>query len=365
MSRSVFACLVALVLAAATRADTLTLTSGKVLTGTIQHQDQFKVVLVTDAGTLTILRGDIKAINAEPTESGFEPILAARVSPAGAETAFHEAKAALAKKRWREAGSLLEGLLELDDKAVGDARRAEAARAAVPCHLQNGDPRSASRNLVVAAKLAVDEMTRRKMYAAAEALRRAQGPRIGTTVVRTLEEALEAGAAWKADQILQEARGLAGRQTMLQDYARVDRAIESIEEHLRKADVYVPGFSRQHESEAMKGLAGNFISGATKAVSMSRQEREHLEDLRVDRFKGRAHALHWNGIVKTYHARRVAAIEALQVLAGQSELRSLYDESERSRLLDELAKLEFFEDTGERIACLGVVSHRGWGRYGR
>ncbi len=350
-------------------ADRIVTRTGTTFTGRIVRQDPFKVVIETEDGRrVTVTRENIESLR-EGEDTGSDrpvPIVAAPVFAERADEALAEALAAYKDGQWRQAGALFEGLLGLPDEDFDRTRKLGCAKAAAVCHLRNIDPAGAARNFVRAAGFSNNVAAKPRMVATAEALRQADGPRIDDTVVKGWDDALEAGAKWKADQILQEARIVGLRCRLLYKMERCEKSLEGIRRKLQEADAYVPGYSRRHLVEAFAGLTENIVAAGRKTVQWAGSERAWLTEHRMISMAGRQRAEAFNKRLKLYDERRRAALDALQNLSALSTrhgLGSTFSESDRSNLVATLEDYQYYEGTKDKIEPRGVISHRGWGRY--
>jgi len=361
------------ILAADVSADRVVTKSGQTFTGTIVEETDQAVVLQTMSGNVTIPYNTIKRIEREGG-AGKGQITPAVVDPLKAQETFEEAQEALRQDDWVRAGSLLEGLLRLEE-AFPHENRLTATAALVTCYLQVKDSRGAAGALRQQAALVASETDKKRLAAASEALEASGRPAIGETAVGRFEEVMAAGMQWKAQQILEIARQVGASATVLNAMPRLDRAAQMCLARLTEADLYVPGFSQTHRQEALTLLADNILDGARKAVNVCSTDRKDLSRLWQDIFDELKKATEearkaeeearkskrsppskspltlatpnpqirtYNQKASAYLARRQAAEDALENLkpfAEKCEAPALYTDREKE-IADLLAKLE-------------------------
>lgn len=349
-----FLCAVVLLTSApAVRGDRITTTSGQIFEGKILEQDNDKVVIKTASGTVVIPRiaiqsAGLTAITQAPT------IKAATVDPLQAAQAYTDAEAAVNAGDWVKAGSLLEGLMQLDATAFPREKRVAGTAALVTCYLQVKDPEGAAKAFERRAKLVDPESDKKRLLAAAEAIRKNAGPTIGGVAfagvlienqpVGRYEEAINAAMGWKATQVLGEAKDLGLKATDLDSKAKLEEAVKRCAEKLAEADLYVPGFSLLHRKDVVMSLAENIMPAVQKAVALCLDERKDLSAYWRTSTASVKVAVAWNDKAKVYLIRRQAAedgLKNLKALAEKEKVAELYDETVSAPLLAQLADLEY------------------------
>jgi len=315
--------------AAPALADRVVTKTGDAFTGTIVEEDATKVVLKTMSGTMTIPRDTIKSVEKAgvvtptptPAPSGetkpaastpTATITPAAIEPGKAAEALAAAKAALAAGQWVKAGGLLEGLAALDDKSISADDRLAATGALITCYLQIKDAQGAAKALTRRAQLAADPNDKKRLLAAAEALRTTGSIDIGGKAATRYEEAVEAGMAWKAGQVLSDAKDFAAKAQRLNELAALEKAADVAVKKLADADVYVPGYSAAHRKEVIEVLVQNILNGANSAVEHCEKVRPDLTAARFTSVVSRAAAKAWNDKAIVYMAKRQAAEDALK-----------------------------------------------------
>jgi hypothetical protein len=315
--------------AAPVLADRVVTKTGDAFTGTIVEEDATKVVLKTMSGTMTIPRDTIKSVEKAgvvttaptPAPSGetkpapttpTATITPAAIEPGKAAEALAAAKAALAAGQWVKAGGLLEGLAALDDKSISADDRLAATGALITCYLQVKDAQGAAKALTRRAQLATDPNDKKRLLAAAEALRSTGSIEIGGKTATRYDEAVEAGMAWKAGQALSEGKDFAAKAQRLNEIAALDKAADVAVKKLADADVYVPGYSAAHRKEVIEVLVQNILNGANSAVEHCEKVRPDLTATRFTSIVSRAAAKAWNDKAIVYLRNRQAAEDALK-----------------------------------------------------
>lgn len=354
---------VALALLAGTAAgDRIVTKSGETFTGTVVSEDKDKVVLKTLSGTMTILRDTIKTLEktgeeAKPPSSPPQ-VVVVPVDPAKAAQAMADAKAAVAAGEWIKAAGLLEGLLLLDEKAFSVDDRLAATGALTICYLQIKDPQGAAKTLTRRALLATDPSDKRRLLAAAEALRTANSVQIGGKTVSRFEDLLQAAMNWKADQVLAEARDLATRAVRLMDAAQLERYAAGCQKKLAEADVFVPGYSAAHKKEPLMVLVTGVIDGAKDTVEYCTKERQELTRVRTASVFSKPAAKAFNDRAGPYLARRQVAEEALKNLknfTSRFEMAAQYAANEAAvkDFLEKLDDLQYYPEGTTRMPYYG------------
>jgi hypothetical protein len=318
-----------LVLAVPAAADRVVTKSGDAFTGTITEEDAAKVVLKTISGTMTIPRDTIKTIEksggtppappgpgeTKPTTPAAPPVITAvAVDPSKAAQALTSAKAALVAGDWVKAGGLLEGLMALDDKTFGADDRLAATGALATCYLQINDAQGAARAMLRRAQLATDANDKKRLVAASEALRATGSVEMDGKVLTRYEEAVEAAMAWKAGQILKDAKELASKAQRLNEMAQLEKAANVAVARLGDADVYVPGYSTKTRGAVLEVLITNVLQGATAAMEHCENVRPELTKTRFTSVVSKAAAKAWNDKGIVYLTKRQAAEDALKNL---------------------------------------------------
>ena len=315
--------------AAPALADRVVTKSGDAFTGTIIEEDAAKVVLKTVSGTMTIPRDSIKSVEkagvvaTPPTPAGetkpvpstpTAAITPATIEPGKAAEALAAAKAALAAGQWVKAGGLLEGLAALDEKAISADDRLASTGALVTCYLQVKDAQGAARALTRRAQLAADPNDKKRLLAAAEALRTTGSVEIGGKTATRYEEAVEAGMAWKAGQVLADAKDFAAKAQRLNELAQLEKAADVAVKRLAEANVFVPAYSAAHRQDVVEVLVQNILNGANSAIEHCEKVRPELTATRLTSIVSKAAAKQWNDKAIVYLAKRQAAEDALKNL---------------------------------------------------
>jgi len=313
---------VALALAAPLLADTVTTKSGETFKGTIVEETEEHVVLESIAGKMTIPREVIQTIEksgAEPPAPGpGEPktpppqIIPVTVEPEKAQEALEEAKAALVAGDWVKAGGLLEGLLRLDDKAIGAKDREGATGALITCYLQIKDARGTARAIGRRAAFAQDANNKRRLLAAAEALNELNTVTINGKTLTRFGEVIEATMPWKADQCLKQAVETVQKATNLNKLDPMKKAADLALKQLAEANIYMPGFGDAHQNEVLEALVKNVLDAAQAAIDHCEKVRPELTSRRFSSTVSRAAAMQWNNVARTYLGNRQAAEDGLK-----------------------------------------------------
>jgi hypothetical protein len=315
--------------AAPALADRIVTKTGDAFTGTIVEEDATKVVLKTMSGTMTIPRDTIKSVEkagvvtTAPTPAAAgetkpapstptATITPAAIEPGKAAEALAAAKAALTAGQWVKAGGLLEGLAAIDDKSFSADDRLAATGALITCYLQIKDAQGAAKALTRRAQLATDPNDKKRLLAAAEALRTTGSIDIGGKAATRYEEAVEASMAWKAGQVLSDAKDFAAKAQRLNEMAALEKAADVAVKKLADADVYVPGYSAAHRKEVVEVLVQNILNGANSAVEHCEKVRPDLTAARFTSVVSRAAAKAWNDKAIVYLRNRQAAEDALK-----------------------------------------------------
>jgi len=327
-------------------ADTVATTSGQVFAGKVLEETPEKVVIKTESGTVTVPRAAIASVT--KAEAAPQEIVPAVIKPAEADKAFEDAKAAFTRKEWVRAGSLLEGLLQLSVTAFPNESRLAATVPLVNCYLAVRDARGASKTFRRRADLVSVESDRRRLLATAEALEKVGGLVIGDKTAGTCEEAIEASMAWKAAQLVVDAKDVAAKATSLNEMDKLEAAANRCIERLKEADLYVPGFAAGHRKEVLAALADNIVKAGRTAVRACTEERQSLGRLNRTAAPDVNSAMDWNNRASRYMAVRQAAehgLKNLKVLADKVPMTEVYAEREKecAELLAKLEELRFLE----------------------
>jgi hypothetical protein len=350
----------ALTLAAgAARADRITLKSGETFSGTVAEETDVEVVLKTISGTMKFPRASIEKIEKggaassggsvleekKPEEpvAKIEPI---EVKPADAAAKTEEAKKALVGGDWVKAGGLLEGLMALDETAFKAEDRLAATGALVTCYLQCRDAQGAARALARRAQLAADPNDKRRLLAAAEALREIGSVKVGEKTLTRYDEVVSVAMEWKAAQVLAQARDHAAKAERLNEMPQVDRAANQALTTLKQADVFQPGFSQAHAPEVLEILVENMMDGARKAVAHCEKVRPDIAQYRV---LSKPAAVQRNAVVKVYLNVRQAGetvLRNIQPLAAKHQVTALYtkNEAEIKKLAADLDEYQYYPE---------------------
>jgi len=353
------ACLgVLLGLAAPALADKIITKTGDTFSGTIVEESPSKVVLKTQSGTINLPRDTIKTIEkagapaadpkapAAPAAAPVQ-IVAAVVDPANAKQALADAKTALVAGDWVKAGGLLEGLMALDEKAFPAEDRLGATGALVNCYLQIKDAQGAARAMARRANLVTDANDKRRLLAAAEALRTVGSIQVGDKTVGRFEEAVEAGMAWKVEQCLTKAKDLAAKAQRLNEMAQLDSAARTSLARLEEADVYVPGYSAAHRKDVIAVLVTKIMEAGKNACDMCEKVRPELTRTRTISVTSVAAAAQWNARGKPYlETREIAevALKNIRPFTTKYEAPELYtgNRSAIDRLLADLDDYQYY-----------------------
>jgi len=346
--------------AAPAAADRVVTKTGDAFTGTIVEQDPTKVVLKTVSGTMTIPIDSIKTIEKGGVVSTINPdskvptpvaggptatITPVTVEPAKAAQALAAAKTALGAADWVKAGGLLEGLMALDEKALSADDRLGATGALITCYLQIKDAQGAVRSVMRRATLATDPNDKKRLLAAAEALRTTGSIELGGKVLTRFEEVVETAMEWKAGQVLKDAKDLASKAQRLNETAQLEKAANFAFAKLADADVFVPGYSAAHRQDIIEILVQNAMDGANAAVEHCEKVRPELTQTRFTSIVSRAAAKAWNDKAIVYLARRQAGEEALKnikALSTKYEVAELYTKN-ATTIATMLEKLDDFQ----------------------
>ncbi len=334
-------------------ADRIVTTSGQVFEGQILEQDQAKVVIKTASGVVVIPRIAIQAANVTTTPKP-QTIKPATIDPLQAAQAYAEAEAAVNAGDWIKAGSLLEGLMQLDGTAFPHEKRVAGTAALATCYLQVKDPEGAAKAFERRAKLVDPESDKKRLLAAAEAIRKCAGPMIGGIAfagvlidnkpVGRYEEAVDAAMGWKAAQVLEEAKEIGRKATDLDDKAKLDDAVKRLTEKVAEADLYVPGFSLLRRKDVLMSLTENVVPAVQKAVELCTEERKHLSGFWRTSAASVRLALQFNEKARAYLIRRQAAedgLKNLRILAEKEKTAELCDEKVAAPLFVQLADLQY------------------------
>jgi hypothetical protein len=350
--------LLILALAATAMADKVTLKSGETFSGTIVSEDAAKVTIKTMSGTMNIPRDAIKSVDkagavtptpgTTPTTPAAPPqIVAVPVDPANAAKALSDAKSAVVAGEWIKAGGLLEGLMMLDEKSISYDDRLAVSGALITCYLQIKDAQGAAKALTRRAGLATDQSDRRRLLAAAEALRTLGSVEVGGKALSRYDEVLEAAMPWKAGLCLADAKDLAGKATRLNDLAQLDKAVKTAFTKLGEADVYVPGYSSGQKKEVVAVLVQNILTGARSAVEHCGKERPDLTRTRWVAVITRTHAKFWNEKAMPYLKNRQegeSALKNVKTVTDKYETPELCTahQAEITKLLGQLDEFQYF-----------------------
>ena len=347
------------ILAADASADRITTTSGQTFIGKILEETDQSVVIQTMSGKVTVPREAINILEKEGAPAA-PKIVPTVVKPAKAGEAFREAEAAVAAGDWVHAGNLLEGLLNLDAGSFPQENRLEATAALVTCYLGIGDARGAAVTLRLRANLVALETDKKRLLALAEALEASGMPAIGGIPVGRYEEAIEAGTAWKAQQILDLAKQVGASATGLDTMDRLDRSAWAALGKLDEADLYVPGFAKAHRAEVLASLADNILEAARRAVKICTEERKDLSRFADTSVYGIKTAMEWNAKASVYLARRQAAEDGLNNLppfSGKYEVPEILKDR-GTEIQDLLAKLDDLKYHEQRPGARGYPEVR-------
>jgi len=353
--------LLVLALAATASADKVTLKSGETFSGTIVSEDADKVTIKTMSGTMNIPRNAIKSVDkagavtpapgpgpATPAAPAAPPqIVVVPVDAAGAPKALADAKSAVVAGEWVKAGGLLEGLMALDDKSISFDDRLAVSGALITCYLQIKDAQGAAKALTRRAALATDQNDRRRLMAAAEALRSLGSVEVGGKVLSRYDEVVETAMTWKAGQCLADAKDHAARATRLNEPAQLDKAAKTALAKLGEADVYVPGYSAGQKKEVAGVLVQNILKGARAAAEYCGKERPELTRTRFASAASRAYAKVWNDRAIPYLKNRQDAESALKNVkpfTDKYETPDLYtaNQAEVTKLLSQFDDFQYY-----------------------
>ena len=346
--------------AAPAMADRVVTKTGDAFTGTIVEQDPTKVVLKTVSGTMTIPMETIKTIEKGGAVTAIAPdsktptpvsggptamITAVSVEPAKAAEARASARAAIASAEWAKAGGLLEGLMALDDKALPPDDRMAFSGALVTCYLQVKDAQGAARSLARRALLATDPNDKKRLLASAEALRAAGSVDLGGKTLTRFEEVVETAMAWKAAQVLKDAKDLAAKAQRLNEMAQLEKAAGIATGKLADADIFIPGYSAAHRKDILEVLVQSILDGAGAAIEHCEKVRPDLTQNRFTSIASRALARAWNDKAIVYLGKRQAGEDALKnikTFATKNEMLELYTKS-ATTIATMLEKLDDFQ----------------------
>ena len=339
-------------LTAAALADRVKTKSGQTFTGQIISQDATKVVLKTMSGEVSIPADTILSIDkdAAPPEPGKAPAVAAvivpmQVDPADAAEALSQAKKALVGGEWVKAGGLLEGLVALDDKSFSADDRMASTGALVTCYLQVKDPIGAAKALSKRAMLASDYNDKKRLGAAAEALRTLNSTVIGGKTLGRFEEVVAATMAWKADQLLAEAKDAATKAPRLNEPVMLDKAAVACLKKLTETEVYVPGYAAGHKSDLFGVFVTRILDAGTAAIDYCTKERPVLTQARISAGNTPATIKEWNNRAGQYLSMRQAAEDALKgikTFTTKYDVATLYTNN-ATPIADKLKQLEEFQ----------------------
>jgi hypothetical protein len=328
--------------------------TGQTFTGQIVEQDATKIVLRTMSGDMSIpmdtvlsIEKDGATVVTDPTKGGpsTTAITPVTVDPLKAAEAMAHAKSALVAGEWVKAGSLLEGLMALDERSFGLDDRLAATGALVTCYLQVKDPAGAAKALTRRAQLASDLNDKRRLMAAAEALRTVNSVVIGGKPLTRFEEVLAVAMTWKADRIFAEAKDLAAKAQRLNEPAMLDKAATTSLKKLAEADIFMPGYSASHKSEVLGAIVTNIVDAGAAAVDYCSKERPILTQARLVADVTIATVREWNGRATPYLAKRQAAEDALKALKAfttKYDVAALYT-SNTTTITEKLKQLDEYQ----------------------
>ena len=82
------------------------------------------------------------------------------------------------------------------------------------------------------------------------------------------EEALAAGAQWKAEQILAACKESASHTRYMNKMASLDRIVSALQDKLKDADTYVPDYSAQHRKDVLAALVAEAHASPVRPATM-------------------------------------------------------------------------------------------------
>jgi hypothetical protein len=326
--------------------DTVVTKSGRTFVGQIAEELPERVVIKTESGTVVVPRPEIVSINKGATAQK-TTILAEKINPQDAAKAFETAKACIAKGEWVKAGSLLEGLLDLDESAFPRGSRPGALSALVTCYLKVLDARGAAKTFTRRAQLASVESDKARLLAAAEALEKTGSVTLGAKTATSFEEAIDTAMTWKAEQCLAHAKEEARKTAGIRDLGQLEKVAAAALKELAEADVFVPGFSTAHRTEPLAALVNSLIECARDTAAFCEKERLELTRTRSLSTSSVAAAHQWNERARPYLAKREDAegsLGNLERLTTKLEAPDLYKASAAAitELLTKLGELRFY-----------------------
>jgi len=327
-------------------ADRVETTDGAVFTGTVVKDEGERIVVQTAGGRITIARTDLKAVTKEPDAAAavLPRIIPATVDPADAAAALKQAEAALQSGQWLKAGGLLEGLAALAANALSGQDRRTVAENLTTCHLQIGDAAGAARALTRRAAVTDKADEKRLVLAAAEALRTLKSITIDATEVRTFQKAVPAGARWKGNRLVEEAKALVANSRHLGARGHLERIGKLIVDKLEEADRYTPGAGGQR-GEILKPLVESILTGARSAVATLTERREVIVKYKFAPMMAGPIARRWGAQVGAYLALRRQTVDALKSLdpfASKFAAGGLYNSTDVQGLLETLDDLQYY-----------------------
>jgi hypothetical protein len=293
----------------------ITTKSQQTFVGTIVEETPTEITISTASGKITVPVTSILQI-VRDTSPDDPKIVPEKIKPTKAQEAFQKAKAAISAGNWVKGGSLLAGLLELPATIFRHEQRLAATAALATCHLQIGDTDGAGKVFRRRANLVASESDKKRLLATAEALeaaKTAMGVSQEWQFVQTYDDAISAGTKWKADQLLQKAKDVGTDAESLNKWTTMKRVVDKILDALNEADLYVPGFSKDHREEALATVADNVVQAAEKAVKICTEERKfNITPYYETSASSVKHALVYNEYVNRYLSRREAAEDGLK-----------------------------------------------------
>jgi len=336
----------------AARADRVETQSGRVITGKVIEDSADKVVVRTDAETVTVPRNQVKSVDRTPDAPDPGRAAALPVAARDATAAFNDAAIAGNGGNWTRAAGLLEGLLNLDDAALAPDKRLQTVQALAVCYFQLKSPSGAAQALAKAVELTPGEKEKKRVGATIEAMRAAKGVAICKGAAPTrYEEALEAGAQWKAEQILAACKDTASRARYMNKMASLDRIVGALQDKLKDADAYVPDFYTQHRKDALAALVANMMEGGRNTVKTCTELREELQKGRLVSVTKVQYAKMWNENAAKYLETLDAAEDTLKnikPMTDRYEVPDLYNDAEVKQILLQIDGLRSFKD-GKKV----------------
>ncbi|MFO8011912.1 MAG: hypothetical protein R6X20_01270 [Phycisphaerae bacterium] len=296
--------------------------------GSIVEETPTQITIATASGKITVPITSIVNI-VRDTKPDEKKIVPEKVKPTKAQEAFQNAKSAIGAGNWVKGGSLLAGLLELPASIFRHEQRLAATAALATCHLQISDTDGAAQVFRRRANLVASESDKKRLLATAEALEAAQtamGVSQEWQFVQTYDDATAAGTKWKAEQLLETAKGVGEDAEGLNKWTTMKRVGDKIMGYLDEADLFVPGFAEQHREAALSTVADNVVQAAEKAVAICTEERKfNITPYYETSASSVKHALVYNEYVTRYLSRREAAEDALKNLSRLAQEHTVPD----------------------------------------